>query len=224
YARACPTVINRLDLKSACDNPIKTRWRITTNYAVSERTVNVICQGQENCEITTIYTIKSDAIVFKIVNSTNDIFYSRVMKSGNRNYICIDDCGKIDPHTNIISKRQQPYHVDLFKKNKRENVLSMAPVLPINKKKCAKNEDFMTVEKYKHLESIEKMDGFMDFEKNTVKPYKNEPKLFSNKIKNSSTKSACKRLQDYAEQNYKDNSFIHSSSAIMYPLLDKGLF
>ncbi|XP_045783398.1 uncharacterized protein LOC123879637 isoform X2 [Maniola jurtina] len=195
---SCPSVINRLDLKAACDNPIKTRWRIARKFdEVSERnTIDVICQGRENCEISTLYTILPDMVVFRIINSTNHIIYSRVMKTGFKNYICIDDCGRIDPKTNLISRKEQPYRLDLFKKNKREDLLSMTSKLPVKKKKCSK---------LKQSKGNFYFGLHLDID-NKIIPKENEPKRCLFKLKNSVTKITCKKIAEkyFEKENSRD--------------------
>nr|XP_026490672.1 uncharacterized protein LOC113396828 [Vanessa tameamea] len=119
----CPSVITMRDLRISCGDFIETIWRITKTYNVPERSTTVICQGRENCEISTLYSINNNSIVFRIINSTNNVFYSRAMKSDNKNYVCFNDCGIFNPVTKEIKKREGPLIYDLFKniKNKRDS-------------------------------------------------------------------------------------------------------
>ncbi|XP_046976230.1 uncharacterized protein LOC124542307 [Vanessa cardui] len=116
----CPSVITVRDLRISCGDFIETVWRITKTYNVPERSTTVICQGRENCEVSTLYSIHNDSIVFRIIDSTNNVFYSRAMKSDNKNFVCYDDCGIFNPVTKEIKKREGPFVYDLLQNNKNK--------------------------------------------------------------------------------------------------------
>nr|XP_034838759.1 uncharacterized protein LOC117994894 [Maniola hyperantus] len=96
-------------------------WR-TWRQVENNGRLTVVCSGVKITGMASVktvdigghLTILPDLIVFIIINSTNHIFYSRVMKNGFKNYVC--DCGIIDPKTNLISRKEHPYRLDLFKK------------------------------------------------------------------------------------------------------------
>lgn len=58
--------------------------------------------------------------MFRIINSTNDVIYSRIMKPKNRNYICVKDCGRFNPNTRKVTKVDKPLKLDLLVKRKRK--------------------------------------------------------------------------------------------------------
>lgn len=56
---SCPSIMSLRDLRISCGNPVETKWRIkiTYNKDVTERNMAVICQGRENCEVSTLYWV-----------------------------------------------------------------------------------------------------------------------------------------------------------------------
>ncbi|XP_075989958.1 uncharacterized protein LOC142985585 [Anticarsia gemmatalis] len=119
---SCPTTIKIIDLAPTCDNPMETVWRFTKVYNSSLKYENVLCNGKDSCEIFTYYLISRKNIIFKIINSTNNIIYSRIMEPNNTNYICINDCGYYDRNTNKFKRFDIPTKLDLlaYRKNKRD--------------------------------------------------------------------------------------------------------
>ncbi|XP_037870076.2 uncharacterized protein LOC101745508 [Bombyx mori] len=124
--KECPLYIKITDVSSSCDNPITTKWIVTRDYgSLSEQFPVVICNGREYCQFSTLYTITPKHISFKIINEMNEIILSRIMNNGGLNYVCVNDCGTLDPSTKKVIKQEKPYSFDLFQnvgqKNKREN-------------------------------------------------------------------------------------------------------
>uniref|UniRef100_A0A2H1VNV6 SFRICE_013007 n=1 Tax=Spodoptera frugiperda TaxID=7108 RepID=A0A2H1VNV6_SPOFR len=113
---SCPSIINFSDLTSTCDNPIETKWRFTKMYGVAEdsKNKNIICDDQDSCEIITSYEMTPNYVIFRIINSTNDVIYSRIMKPNHMNYICIDDCGRFNQNTKKIGKIDIPLKLNLL--------------------------------------------------------------------------------------------------------------
>ncbi|CAH0688050.1 unnamed protein product [Chilo suppressalis] len=126
YTDACPVVIKFADIVSSCDNPIKTTYQITRLFKKSKGLPETICGKRDYCEISTYYRIYKDFIFFRVVNSSNDIIYSRIMKYGNKNYVCIKNCGSTDSKSNNVTD-DKPLTFSLLKKrvSKRENELSI---------------------------------------------------------------------------------------------------
>ncbi|XP_049884493.1 uncharacterized protein LOC126379715 [Pectinophora gossypiella] len=94
----CPSIIKFMDLTGTCSNPIVTRWRISRDYTVSGRFKNKVCGGRDFCDIVTLYQIRPQDVIFRIINESN-IIYSRVMRSGKKNYACVEQCGDINLKT-----------------------------------------------------------------------------------------------------------------------------
>ncbi|XP_014369353.2 uncharacterized protein LOC106719510 [Papilio machaon] len=198
---ACPTLINLNDLLSVCDNPLETEWKITSKYndLESETTLADICKGRESCRILTLYTILPHSILFRIINRTNHIIYSRVMMNGHRNYACVDNCGIIDRKTNRIIKNESPLIFDLLAtnskshKNKREykQYTNFETTTNLN---TLKNLFFLS-KNFKYYNS--RSNGFgkeRSTNNTTVNPNFN--------IEEVLTKSLCKKI----EELYKDNN------------------
>ncbi|XP_047522277.1 uncharacterized protein LOC125061106 [Pieris napi] len=197
----CPQIISLDKLMETCSNPMETKWRILRNYSGSENSIK-ICQGRDNCEMTTLYSINQDSITFRIINSTNQIIYSRVMKSGQTNYACVDDCGYITPHHDIV-KNDKHIILDLLHnlKNKRENL----------------KEKFITSKVHQLATSSGKkpLPNILDFKNNAITIYKKpKKKMFKyssgewfkpvksvmiNK-KPVNEKTQCKKIQDFYEE------------------------
>ncbi|KAJ0169682.1 hypothetical protein K1T71_014867 [Dendrolimus kikuchii] len=61
--RSCLLIVKHATLAESCDNPIETKWRVTRLYAKGKRSKryfpNVICNGRENCEFSTVYKGRS---------------------------------------------------------------------------------------------------------------------------------------------------------------------
>ncbi|XP_030030759.2 uncharacterized protein LOC115447705 [Manduca sexta] len=182
----CPSIIKFENLSVSCDNPIETKWQITRDYRNIKYFPAFICNGKEYCEMTTIYTIDQQGISFRIINSSNNIIYSRIMRNGGKNYACIDDCGYWDPNTKKISSQQHPLSFDLLGKNKK------------------KREDIYgtTVTTLKSSKQLKK----------STKPYKNRHLSMAKSagIKSilelnveSTTMSHCKKLEKM-DQEYED--------------------
>lgn len=58
--KRCTEYTQSQDLKNSCKNPIVTQWRFSKAYDIPERELpnsSVICEGRENCEITTVYQV-----------------------------------------------------------------------------------------------------------------------------------------------------------------------
>ncbi|XP_045508868.1 uncharacterized protein LOC123704531 [Colias croceus] len=192
-SQSCPSKIHLEELLETCNNPIMTKWRIQRNYSAADQSAIDVCQGSESCEMTTIYTINKDSIIFRLINSTNHIFYSRVMKSGNKNYACDEDCGYFNPLTQAIRKNNQHLVLNLLNynlKNKREDIISKKIV---NKSKI--NDPLKkSVFKYGlHYKQVSKKQ-YTDKKPNIV----------------NNSKSLCKILQDSyldVKENYSDYDF-----------------
>ncbi|VVC91287.1 unnamed protein product [Leptidea sinapis] len=95
-----------------CNNPVETKWRIIRDYSVVP-----------DLDL----DIKPDLIMFKMINSSNHIFFSRIMKPANKNYVCVNDCGLWDPNTKKVLKKESKVVLNLMnhrQKNKREYKLN----------------------------------------------------------------------------------------------------
>ena len=69
------------------------------------------------------FQILPDTIVFRIINSTNHIIYSKLMKNGKKIYICTNDCGKLDHITKKVVVGDEPLSLNLLNnKKKREEI------------------------------------------------------------------------------------------------------
>nr|XP_021199769.2 uncharacterized protein LOC110383321 [Helicoverpa armigera] len=123
---ACPSVIKFSELTATCDNPIETYYKFSKMYGVTDSNENIICNGKDYCEISTIYEITPQHVIFRIINSTNDVIYSRIMKPNNNNYICIDDCGRFNPDTKKVARSDKPLKLNLFSLRKSD------PEKPLN--------------------------------------------------------------------------------------------
>ncbi|XP_050676854.1 uncharacterized protein LOC126973567 [Leptidea sinapis] len=105
-------------------------WRYLKNdknasviYYKSVGNFNVSCP---KCQYSA-YWIKPDLIMFKMINSSNHIFFSRIMKPANKNYVCVNDCGLWDPNTKKVLKKESKVVLNLMnhrQKNKREYKLN----------------------------------------------------------------------------------------------------
>ncbi|XP_013141807.1 PREDICTED: uncharacterized protein LOC106105896 [Papilio polytes] len=192
----CPTLINLNDLLSVCDNPLETEWKITSKYndLESETTLADICKGRESCRILTLYTILPHSILFRIINRTNHIIYSRVMMNGHRNYACVDNCGIIDRKTNRIIKNDSPLIFDLLStnsdthKNKRENKIN--------------NTESTTDPALRSLFFLSKNVKYFNRD-NIGKESMNHTLNPNSKIEEVLTKSLCKKI----EEMYKENDY-----------------
>ncbi|KAL0858478.1 hypothetical protein ABMA27_012347 [Loxostege sticticalis] len=91
----CPSVASLTDLVISCGNPIKTMYRVTKtlSHFISERNQTDICGGREYCGISTFYRINEDYITFRILDSSNDIIFSKIMKPDMKNFACVTNCG-----------------------------------------------------------------------------------------------------------------------------------
>ncbi|XP_073966836.1 uncharacterized protein [Choristoneura fumiferana] len=144
---SCPTTATFQEL-SQCNNPIITKVRVSPDYSitVSERASTVICQGREMCEFSTYYKIDSGMIIFRIINSSNDVIYSRIMKPDGENFACTEDCGHFDFETTILTRKENHVILNLLKdysrKRKRENSLTV-----YKKGKNISNESKNTLQK-----------------------------------------------------------------------------
>ncbi|XP_022126458.2 uncharacterized protein LOC111001064 [Pieris rapae] len=196
---SCPQIISLDKLMETCSNPLETKWRILRNYSGSENSIK-ICQGRDTCEITTLYSIKQDSITFRIVNSTNQIIYSRVMKSGQMNYACVDDCGYITPHHDIVKNDKHNIVLDLLHnlKNKRENlkenfITSKVHQLatPSSNKPLLNNLDFKNNAVMNNKMPKNKMSKYSSGE--WIKPIKSV--MINEKPVNE--KSQCKKIQNF---------------------------
>ncbi|CAH0731143.1 unnamed protein product, partial [Brenthis ino] len=116
----CPSIITMKMLRKACDHLTETKWRITKKYNVPGNNTALICQGRDFCEVTTLYNILHNSIVFRLINSTNHIFHSKIMKSGKENYFCTNDCGKMDLSTKKVIKNDKPLSLDLLNNTKKK--------------------------------------------------------------------------------------------------------
>ncbi|XP_031767660.1 uncharacterized protein LOC113520889 [Galleria mellonella] len=119
----CPLLISFSDLNT-CDNPIVTKYKLRRIYnKVSERrsTVMFMCKWREDCEFSTFYAIFPEFILFQIINSTNHIIYSRIMRSGRKNYVCIENCGYMDPNSKKNVKNYKSLRKHLLDKLPKTN-------------------------------------------------------------------------------------------------------
>ncbi|XP_022830487.1 uncharacterized protein LOC111359258 [Spodoptera litura] len=125
----CPSIINFSDLTATCDNPIETKWRFTKMYGMPEnqRNKHIICGNQDSCEITTSYEITPNYVIFRIINSKNDVIYSRIMKPNYTNYICIDDCGRFNQNTKKVGNIDIPLKLTLLTTKLNENIEERIP-------------------------------------------------------------------------------------------------
>ncbi|CAG5000195.1 unnamed protein product [Parnassius apollo] len=196
----CPTLMNLNDLLATCHNPIETEWKITRKYNDhdAEKTLAVICGGRDSCRIFTSYTVLPDSILFRIINETNHVIYSRVMKNGQRNYVCVEDCGVLDNATKSVIKLEKPFILNLLDyashKSKREdNTVTTKTVTTTEKKPKAENErkllflsKNMLYNKYLHKTVARNKKTIVKFitSNSTV-----------NKVE-SITKTLCKKLED----------------------------
>ncbi|XP_068627144.1 uncharacterized protein [Battus philenor] len=198
----CPTLININDLLSTCNNPIETDYKITRKYndETSAPTLDVICKGRASCRISTYYTVLPDSILFRIVNSSSHIIYSRVMKTGHKNYICVDNCGIMDKITKTVAKNDSPLILNLLKtneishKNKREYNSSNNKTNNVHKvtTKVSNSLVFRTRNMKNALKNLSEI-AKKSF-RTTSRPVLGQKKLF--------TKSLCKKLLEaYTEEN-----------------------
>ncbi|CAH2083413.1 unnamed protein product [Euphydryas editha] len=204
---SCPSSISLRDLQISCGNPVETKWQILKTYKknFTERNTAVICQGRENCDILTLYSFLPDYISFRIINSTNNVFYSRIMKAGHKNYICINDCGIYDPKTKEITKIEKPLTVDLLKnvKKKREN-----SNLHKNYNKMNRIKNNMLLKNGLHYKEPKR--------KKIGDILKVKDTLFINNKRNEelATKSQCKKIEEQYLEIEEDDSYYYDFNEI----------
>ncbi|CAK1592289.1 unnamed protein product [Parnassius mnemosyne] len=202
----CPTLVNLNDLSETCRNPIETEWKITRKYNDNdaETTLAVICGGRKSCHIFTSYMVLPDSIIFRIVNETNHVIYSRVMKKGQKNYACIEDCGVLDNETKSVIKLEKPFILNLLEyashKNKREYNTGTSKTVKTTGK-TPKAQKIKTPKNQKKLLFLSKNILYEKYSHKTVAGNKKSivKLITSNTTVNqveSITKTLCKKLED----------------------------
>ncbi|KAJ8706540.1 hypothetical protein PYW07_012618 [Mythimna separata] len=157
----CLTVIKFSDLTATCDNPIETQWRFTKMYGVTEKYKDVICKkNEEVCDVFTLYEITPEHVVFWLINSTNHVVYSRIMRPRNRNYICVDDCGYFNPDTRKVTKVDKPLKLDLLVTRKPKKASRINNDVTTKKALDEINENFTQKEEFLNeiFSSVKKRD------------------------------------------------------------------
>ncbi|XP_061727129.1 uncharacterized protein LOC133532458 isoform X2 [Cydia pomonella] len=120
-SNSCPVVIP-LDEIYSCGVPMITKYVVNPDYSknVSERTLPAICQTRERCEFSTVYAVTPESIVFRIVNTTNNIIYSRIMKKNRKKYVCVDNCGIFNFDTMSAIRKEDHLVLNLLNSNKKK--------------------------------------------------------------------------------------------------------
>ncbi|XP_013188949.2 uncharacterized protein LOC106133684 [Amyelois transitella] len=198
----CPLIIKLSDLRD-CNNPIETKYLVKRDFkSASERSTN-LCKEREYCEISTIYTILPNRTTFRIINSSNHIIYSRIMKFGRENYVCIEDCGIYNPTTKKITTNEKPFIVDLLDKshkNKREDLLN--ETVYTNETTQSKTTSMLPIKigikiyKNPHFE--------------TARKKKEEIKFKYNDFYASTTQSSCKKMQTTTQDEYELDEYFEA--------------
>lgn len=137
-----------------------------------------------------------EQVTFRIINGTNDVMYSRIMKPNNTNYICVEDCGRFNPNTRKVMKKDQPLKLDLLssRMNKRDDLLKETTesvpttLATLNLKKSdvsvSKNGGKIKIKKKKKSKVIKRHQNNLDFLKN-----------FIDTLPKTTTVSHCQKMQ-----------------------------
>ncbi|XP_063371981.1 uncharacterized protein LOC134660186 [Cydia amplana] len=120
-SNSCPAVIPLNEI-SSCGVPMITKYVVNVDYSknVSERTLPAICQTRERCEFSTVYTVNPERIVFRIINTTSNIIYSRIMKKNRKKYACVDNCGIFNFDTLSATRKEDHLVLNLLNSNKKK--------------------------------------------------------------------------------------------------------
>ncbi|XP_063392109.1 uncharacterized protein LOC134677564 [Cydia fagiglandana] len=120
-SNSCPAAIPLNEI-SSCGVPMITKYVVNADYSknVSERTLPAICQTRERCEFSTVYSVNPESIVFRIVNTTNNIIYSRIMKRNKKKYVCVDNCGIFNFDTLSATRKEDHLVLNLLNSNKKK--------------------------------------------------------------------------------------------------------
>ncbi|XP_048002898.1 uncharacterized protein LOC125239377 [Leguminivora glycinivorella] len=118
---SCPVVIPLNEI-FGCGIPMITKYVVNADYSknVSERTLPTFCKTREMCEFSTVYAINPESIVFRVINTTNDIIYSRIMKRNRKKYVCIDNCGIFNFDTLSATRKEDHLVLNLLNSNKKK--------------------------------------------------------------------------------------------------------
>ncbi|XP_063544972.1 uncharacterized protein LOC134753128 isoform X2 [Cydia strobilella] len=120
-SNSCPAVIPLNEI-SSCGVPMITKYVVNADYLtnVSERTLPAICQTWERCEFSTVYAVNPESIVFRIINTTNNIIYSRIMEKNRKKYVCVDNCGIFNFDTLSATRNEEHLVLNLLNSNKKK--------------------------------------------------------------------------------------------------------
>lgn len=98
-----------------------------------------------------MFQINPDHVGFKIINSSNHITYSRVMKSTGENYACLKNCGIFDRKTNTVRKAEKPLKLNLLpnkKIEKREKLHENNKKNKLRENRATENLDMESMKSY----------------------------------------------------------------------------